>query len=193
MAATISTTIAPAPIRFPYVNPLGEPAVWQTIIPRAELVFSAIDSSITLSGVGDDQRLFVHVDLPESFAYVFIEGSILIQGLDVDAWEANASYRIDSQIGGGLWAFTENSTSVLAQTNGLSASDNFTRTYAIPAFKKIIIPGLASDSGVTRATFNVQNLTTNQAVALGTVFFRFLEFDRNQAQNFAINSPVPVR
>lgn len=186
--ATITTTIVPNAVRTPFINPYGQPDVWNTIIPRSEIVFSSIDFVIDLSGVGDDQLLVVNNDLPAGFAYVLLEHSVVVEGVDADEWAANGHCSLaDSSVDASAsWKKCLQAPSLISRTT----LTNFTRCYKPEGSSKIVIPkpGL-----VGRLQIQTQNFNTNKVAGVGTTYARFLLFDVNQAQFNAIHTPVPVR
>lgn len=186
--ATIDSAPTLAAVRAPFINQFGQPDVWATLVPRSELVFSALGFAITLSGVGDDQRVIINCDLPSGFAYVLMEASLSIDGAEADEWDTNAFCSLADSAADvtAKWKKCLHAPGLL----GNSAATSFTRCYVVSAASKIILPG----PGLTgRLQLRTMNLTTNKAALVGTAYARFLLFDVNQAQFNAIHTPVPVR
>lgn len=186
--ADILTTITVPGREFPYINPYGEPVQWQTPIPRSEIVFNVVNSAITLSGSGDTQRVLINCFLPTTYAYVLVSAGFVIEGALASQWSDNAYVNIaDGTSNGTLtWKKYLQAPSLLASASvgqGL-------RAYRVdPGLSKIIIPLV--DAG--KLEMISQDLNLNEAAINCSVFCRFLVFDRNQAQHWSVNTPIPTR
>lgn len=185
--AVITTTFSPLPVSFPFINPYGEPLQWQTGIPRSELVFSVVDQDITLAGVGDTQRVIFNCTLPTGFAYVITEGNMRITGADFADWQNQAFSALSSE------ATTTPIWDSVFPMPGIDVTEGPTFgnvIYTSGVTNKIVIPAGGLNG---RWRWKVDNLVTNGIAMKLTGFARALVFDRNQAQQWQVNTPLPVR
>lgn len=184
--AVVATEVDVEPKMFPYS---GRPdAIGQfTNAPRAEVSFQLNGVTVDGPGTGDSIQLTVKNELPIGFAYVLLEAHFGMVVSDATDWDRVA------------WG---------AMQNGGGA----TRTYLVPL--EFFSRGLSVDG--VRLIWTMQN-NTNQVILPGTPqaqsqfkfvvanssldgedallysFVRFLQFDIEQAHNYAVNNAIPVR
>lgn len=185
--AVITTTLTPTPARFPYINPYGPPEVWATGIPREELIFTALGEAIAVATGGNTQRLVVNMNLPAQDAYVLVEASLALSGADNDEWNVQGFSRLISErTGAALWA-------IMFPFPGIEVPEGAS------AGRKIYSSGVSNKVLLTKhpdggqLVFKTDNNTADGSVMSFEIFARFLVFDRIQAQNYNVNSPVPTR
>lgn len=192
--AIISTTATPLAERLALIAPVPSQDLWMTQIPRAEIIFRG-SPSITLAGVGDTQRFQIHCILPTGYAYVYIEGRVSLRESvvgDLANWEDEACFLIQDDSAGSGWSYPMRMTK---EAVGAICQGSITLREAVfepssPPLKKVIVapPGLTP-----RLFFDVSNVSTNDAAMTSFFFFRFLQFDLNQAFFYAVNTPTSVR
>lgn len=196
--AIITTTLVPGPQRFPFIGQSPDMEQWTTEIPKAEILFAEVGTSITLAGVGDSQRLAIVCDLPVSYAYVYLGGTVMLRETvagDLANWDDEAEFFIDnspSSVGAqGRWRWHQR-----MRKDPVGAISGGSVTLVESVFQgdlelpKVIIP-LPNDQ--VRLVFQVDNVSTNDAAMTTDFFFRFLQFDLNQAFFWAVNMPTLVR
>lgn len=185
--AIVTTTITPPGVRFPYINPYGQPLQWQTGIPREELIFAVKDEAVVVATGGDTQRIVLNNILPQVDAYVLVEAKWIVQSVDFADWSINAFSNLVSE------RLVTPQYSVHLQCPGLSVTEGPADggvVYESAVSNKII---LSADAGGGQLRFKVDNNTADGAAATVTSLVRFLVFDRNQAQQWSVNSPQPIR
>lgn len=173
---------------FPYIGIGVAAAQVITSIPSAELLFIIKDEAITIAGAGNEQAIVISCDLPRSFCYVLIESTLRITSVDADNWDKQMICNYTDSIS------VSDVSMPLTYEQELLGRDSVTslaRTYQLKfPPSKLIIPTKTDDAQLTIKNFNVV-----QAGAVGSLKFyaRFLRFDRNQSQFWAVNSPILTR
>jgi len=185
--AVVTTTLDPAPVRFPYINPYGQPLQWQTGIPREELVFSVVAEDIPIAAGGNTQRLVLNNILPPVDAYVLVEAKFAIDGVDFADWSTEAfSNLVSERLVTPVW-------SILLRCPGVDTLEGPSTgrvTFESQVSNKVL---LSADAGGGQLRFKVDNNTADGAAMNVTSFVRFLVFERNQASQWSVNTPQPTR
>lgn len=188
--ATITTSLTPNPISVGYIGPAPNIVLSQTPIPRGEVIFREISTAVTISGVGDDQRIEIICNLPAGFCYVLAEMYMTIVNVDVDAWDTGCQVRVQDSVGSPRWRAGlrfEGTTAVQRATAAI-----LLRQYNLvrPSLQKVIICD-RGDNG--ELLLRVMNVTTNQAA--GTVEFlaRFFQYELAQGFYWGTNTSFPTR
>lgn len=190
MATTLTALTATQTI-IPYVG--GANIDFQlTGIPRAEMIFSLSDAVITIAGSGEDQAVVITCTLPTQFAYVFAECSVLNfqieDATDIADWDDICVCRIRNQ-GKNAWKY---SFDMFSRGVYQTSTVNFDRSYHLAnnhPLQKVIVPGTSCN--LTLQFFNP--VIDGKAGIIQGFFCRFWVFDVNQAQQWPVNTPVPVR
>lgn len=187
--ATITSSLVPAAERIGYIAPVPNQELWQTPIPRGEVVFSLINGAITVSGAGDNQLLLITATLPSGFAYVLAESYLSIKNADVDAWQAVARFRLRDSSNTPRWSIHQRyeAGAVINETTA-----NFTRTYQLNCtpMQKVMLCDRATSGELV---VSCMNLTLDQAAGTVDFFCRFYQFDLNQGFHWAVNTAFPTR
>lgn len=186
--ATITTSFTPEGLTFPYIGIGVDPAQFITMIPSAEVMFQITSGAVTLSGVGDDQKINIDCALPRSFAWALVESSLILKSVDAGDWDLNCrSWLVDATTNPVYNTPIEYVSEGLAHDTTLQESLTYT-VRNLPT--KIIVPHSTLD-----ANFHVQlhNITLNDAAGVMTFSARFLRYDLNQAHYFAVNTPLLTR
>lgn len=186
--ATTVTALTPIGFPFPFIG-IGVPAAQlTTFIPSAELIYTA-NESITVAGAGEDQQLTISCALPASFAYVLVESSFRIRGVDSADWNAVAGSELSDSTGG------PNRVSIpLAYKSEGVHNDTTTqidRQYRLlESPTKLLVPKPSDNAFFSVEVFNPNIDGTSESVKF---YARFLRYDRNQAQFWQVNTPVYTR
>lgn len=183
----ITTQLLPSFRRLPYIGPVGEPEIWWTQLPKAEVVFQEYDTTVTAGEVGDSQKLTIQCNVPTSYAYVLQELSMVMYGSDIDDWQAASFVTLSDGTGAAGWSYSPRFEANLAIGN--SAGTIRTWNVQEPGVPKKVM--IAVTAGNIFLEFYNANL--DGAAANIRFFCRFLQFDLNQAFRTSINSPILVR
>jgi len=185
--AEITTTVTPAAVRLPLIAPVGEPEIWWTHYPKAEIQFQQRDFLITASGVGDTQRLLIDCALQTSYAYTLVDLSLAIFGNEnVDNWGAECN--VD------LLDNTEVNWSIpipFIRNTDTPSGPGFYRAFWPP--HRLPQKTILSTSTGSLLRLQLSNATTNNAQITGRFYARFLQFDLNQGYRTSIQSPILTR
>lgn len=191
----ITTTTVTVPSRyFPWRAPREE---GRTDIPRGELLFSAVEQTITAGGVGNEQQLFVAINFPVNFAFAISEFRVAI---DSAAGNTNNFETMGACVVKGTSAAT-GLYEYWAKMNAVAAAGG---TFDAATFQEAMIYDLGEDApkmmikadeanqnGQIRAWF--RNLTQNDAAYEANIFCRCLVYDVSQAYDWRSNSPILTR
>lgn len=190
--ALITTTLNPLATPLPFIAPAPAIDLWNTPIPRGEIVFIESAAAITIAGVGDDQRLTINCNLPVGFGYVMAETNMMLTSSDAAQWEAVCGFRLRDENGGNhRWTIHRRfEASATVITIGGSGKNRIYELVQNDPPRKMVICNLAAPG---QLTVNVRNLTTNQAAGTLDFFTRFYQYDLNQAFRYAVNTPTLVR
>lgn len=187
---TTTTTLTPLAKIIPYIGPAPSQDLWNTVIPRAEIIFSEIATVVTAAAAGEDQLLLVTCTLPEGFGYVLRDFSMRMADTEVGDtadWEDNGDLQLQDGPG--------NSTSTWIHSMGIEkevVSASATLSAGIyrlwgNTLSKVLIP---TGGGLVMLT---RNLTIDGGPMFLNYFARFLQFDLNQTYRAILNTPIPVR
>lgn len=190
--ATVTTTITPSSSLFPFTGYEDAKAVG-TPLARANLFFSARDSSVAATGVGDNQRLIIQMDLPRNFAYVLVDYNLAIKAAagntynmplraELVAFDAVTAGNRSFDAGIGL-----NSPGV-----GNVGSNQEMATYGqtVP-WSGVLFQNIPTET--VRVQADMFNTTANDGAYTVDVVARFLQFDIEQINNLVVNSAIPTR
>lgn len=193
--ATTSTTFTPGATLVPYIGPIPTQLLWDTIIPRAEILFTEKAGAVIAAAAGDDQRFLFDCIMPTGFAYAFQDFSMGIIGAeagDIDDWEDNANLTLrDSSLSAAdsTWIYQLGAEKAPAAAAISPTLDRGVYRSFAPYLKKLIIP--RPSGGILQ--FLAYNLTIDGGPITIEGFARFLQYDLNQAYRAIVNTPVPVR
>lgn len=188
--ATTLTTVTPLGSRFPYI---GIQDTQVQPIPLAELLFT-FDGTITAAAAGEDQQFIITCVLPEGFAYVMAESTLILLDTetdDIDNWSSSIRAELSNGTSGtppARWRIQQafNGDAIVANTSTLK-----TRSYTLTnPSSKVIIP-IPGQSG--RFTAIGMTQTIDQGPMTLRFFAKVLEFHLSQAHHWVINTPWPVR
>lgn len=190
--ANVATPIVPMIRRQPLIAPVGEPEIWWTQYPKAEIIFQTWNESVTLAGVGDTQNITVTCNLPVSYGYTLMEASFFMYGVNVADWEAGTLaevYNASTPVAGSTdWsiplAFERTATS-----KDFSGNEYGTWYLRSPPPTKVVL----AINGGAKLEIVLFNAVTNGAACTARFFARFLQYDLNQGFRTSINSPVLTR
>lgn len=194
--ATVTTTITPELARFPYTTP---PSAERdlTAMPSAEIRFSTKGTSVAAAGVGDNQDIYWYISLPVGYAYVMLDAAWRIYPQVAGGtlnWGQSALMQISDAVVGADRDFV---IPIEMRADGKIVGGNFEsliyRPMNLP--NAILRPG-AEVSGGPKAVLceiDIYNETANDIAVTVSGFFRFLQFDLQQAHNVMANYPIPVR
>lgn len=191
--ATVTTTAVAELMIFPFTG-IIEPNNIQSLAARSVVTAQVDNQSIAASGAGDNQQLQINVDLPSNFAYAVLDFCMSITGVASAGtynWSQGGSLVLRDALAG-----ANSKVEVPLGLEGgtaapFDATGDSTMTYK-PwcAFKGIIIP-LPGDQ--VRAQTTLFNETANDIAYVVDMYSRFLQFDIAQANDYAVNSPIPTR
>lgn len=185
--ATTLTFIAPPVRRLPFIAPVGEPDIWWTPYPKAELVYNIQDGGITVAAAGEDQALVVSCALPDSFAYVLQDLTMTIKAAtDIADWRLAALAKLKDATAA-IWELDMKFEG--GSLMGIPAA--LLRTYGLtiePPQKTL----LAIAGGAT-LTITLDNPVIDGEAAEVDFFARFLQFDLNQGFRTSVNTPILTR
>lgn len=186
--ATTATLFSLVGKPFPFIG-IGPAAQMINAIPSAEFSFQLISGAITIAAAGLNQTVLVNCPLPRTFCYVLVECSVIINGVDADNWnQASLSFLQDSTTTPEVLIPVDISNEQLGQETEAS----FSRTYTLKdGPSKLIVPLNADFDARLQCSFS--NIVIDGAVGVMHFYARFLRFDRNQSQFWAVNTPVLIR
>lgn len=186
--ATVTTTIVPAPDVFPYS---GMPDVYRekTGIPRGEISFDGQSVDVTIATGGDVQKLVIECILPQGYSYVLREMFLSYAASDADEWADDG------------WAGLQDSeTNSLRKTLmpfALTSKGflpiNTPRKVWTPEWlpRQVVYPIIPQEGA--KLEIILANAVIDGAAGFISFNVRFLQFDVEQANNYALNYPIPTR
>lgn len=166
----------------------------QNDIARGELrLFSS--TAIALTGVGDNQLLSFSHNLPRNWAWALLDfyARIVMVATGTNAWDACGLLQIaddNSSVNQSFRATMELFSDDVCFFTGNALEGRAFRLRPERGFTGIILPGANDAVNFTGQLFNS---TTQEAAAVFECYTRWLQYDVNQAHNYAINTPIPVR
>lgn len=188
----VPTGFNPAPLLFAFTN-VGGAILVKTDIPRQEVIYSIVNGDIASGGGGDAQSVAIDCALPDGYAYAMSECWMSISGEDAEDWDPVAF---------SLFTDGEGSDRTLAITpegisHGFSGNDTGTfgptvRTYNWPIVPKVLVLPVTKGGGVTYRV-KTANQTVNDTEMNLHFFARFWMYDIEQAHEYGVNVPTPVR
>lgn len=189
--ALVTTTLTPPPSIFSYSG-MSDVVGVMTDVPRAEVHFTLDSGDVTLSGVGDTQRLIINCVTPQGYAYVMREVHFAMFADDIDDWGAIAWLGFQDGESAGTRSFRSPmemfSDGTMVRGGGLTAARIWTPKAIV---KQVVIPNDPKEGCLLEVFVN--NNVTNGDAAIAFFSARLLQFDIEQANNFAVNNPSPVR
>lgn len=194
--AITATDLTPEPTRVPIIGPIMTTKdSWMTQVPKAEIVFSGNNETVTAAAAGESQRLRIHCLMPKGFAYVFMEGSVQMRETEVDDlndWSDNASCLItaDEILLNDFVYYKQIDKPAEGAPSSSETLKEAVYTFRHEGLNKVINPRNNSQP-VLR--FDTTNLVIDGGPLTTYFYFRFLQFDLNQAFYWAVNSPFATR
>lgn len=194
--ALTSTTFSPNALLEPYIGPAPTQDLWNTLIPRAAIIFSVVQGAITTGGAGNEQKVIMNCKLPSGFAYAMREFVFFINDNDdagdVDDWDDQAYLTLRDDFAGEstsswVYAIGAEKPSVSAHTTVTNLNSAYKPIN--PLLQKLVIPRAAG--GLLQ--FTSFNLVQDGGAMIVNAFARFLQYDLNQAYRAIVNTPVPTR
>lgn len=166
-------------------------------VPRASLVFSTNYATVPGAGAGNTQRLRVSMPFPLNFSYVITDVNYMIVGDTGGATNnfANVATLNVRQSKGpdGTFEYLQffpMSLAFKAEAAALNAAQNQALLFCLDkAPRQVIIPRDSQDGLVIEH----QNATANDQDYSVQLYVRVLQYDVEQANNWAVNTPTPVR
>lgn len=187
--ALVQTILSPAPVLFAYVG-IGDVLITdRSAIPKSEVVFSGVGEDVTLSGAGDTQRCSINMSLPVNFAYALVDADMTLIGTDAAQWNGTAGLQIQNN---------NASPSQINHVQGISNGvivEGARRTWGFnsPGFPKQIISPIVNSASFIFAQALVENNTAEQVAMTCDFYFRWFQYDIEQAHHFAVNQALLVR
>lgn len=188
--AVVTTNIVPTQLQFPFSG-FREPRAEVTSDARAEILAFVAGGSITLSGVGDTQRLIVTIDLPLNFAYVITDYVMELVGTagDVFGFAAQGQAQLLNAVAAATQNIPVGVTSDGIAENAVTVDS---RNYRLASkWSGVLLPSTSSDR--IRMQLVMANPTTNQGAYTINLSARFLKYDISQAHDLRVNTPIPTR
>lgn len=187
--ALISTNFTPVVQYFPYTGIADVARTERSAIPRAEIVFAQIDGAVTISGVGDTQRINVNMNLPRNYAYALVDANIAVTGVDALQWATTVAMAVFNDL-----AAVTQKVHLQGVSNGLlNTGADSRKSYTFATLTKQIIKPLVGSASSVFAQVQLSNNTTDQTAMEVDFFFRWFQFDIDQALHFAVNQAILVR
>lgn len=188
--ATTATTLTPEGKNFPLIG-LTRYDYPSNYIPRSELLFTIQAGAVTVAGAGEDQRLIVNCNLPRGWAYVLLEASMRVGGVDVADWDDCATCELYDDNGSGLnkkfIAHMQFCTDGISHTSTTLPQKTYALAHAIGKVFK------CDGSSFGRFQTIIMNTTVDGTVMAVDLYARFARFDLEQAHHYAVSTTVPVR
>ena len=184
---TTSLTVTQAPFPFSGLEDILRP---QSYVPLQEYRAYTVGESIPATGAGDNQRFLFQVTLPRNFAYAIVDLGVRITGAN------GATNNWDNQLN----CIFENASSptllapiALNSAGSATSSGAAERKIYSPARlpNTVVIPNLSTDSCLL--VMDGYNATANDGAYSIDVLARFLQYTIAQANNWQVNTPMPVR
>lgn len=186
MATTTTTTVLP-PVVFSFSGLPELSVLEQSYYPRGYVTFEDSSIAITVAGAGEDQQWLITMALPIGYAYVLVEGHVMLQGAiaDLAGWDLVMAGEI---IVGARSIPFDGLASPDGDVFATSLLDR--RIYTFPDLSKTIL--IAEDNSA-QAIFRMGNHTTDDAAMTGSCFTRFMMYDISQAHHVRLHTPELVR
>lgn len=187
----VITAFVPEPARLPLIAPVGEPEIWWTQHPKAEMIFSVGSETITAPGAGNTAVVTIACALPKSFAYVLRELSMQILATDASDWPTSGLTTLrDTNVA------TQIRVPIPLTSTQVGVSAAFgdaagIRTYFVEA--GIPDKTLLAVKGGANLDVNIKNPVEDGAAATLRFYCRFLQYDLNQGYRTSVNAPVLTR
>lgn len=185
--AVTQTTLNPTPTRLPLIAPVGEPDIWWSQYPKAEIVFALAGAAVTVAGIGNTQRLVINCVLPSTFAYVLQDLTLnMTSATDIDDWQSATLTNIRD---GNPPIWTQWLPFEGLSTGGHAGITFKTWALTTPPTNKTLL-GINPDP---RLQVTIDNPVITGEVAVANLFCRFYQYDLNQGYRTAINAPILTR
>lgn len=172
--------------------------MWDTIIPRAEVIFSQIGKAITTGGAGNEQRVVITLNLPAGYAYAFREFSFYMEDVDdagdMNDWDDTASLSIQNNAasaGASQWVWFGQITkpAIAGHSTVTLLNGTWQLGYPEESLSKIIIPAAMG----AKASVSIFNVTQDGGAMYSNLYARFMQYELNQAFRSILQTPIPVR
>ncbi len=193
--ALVTTTVTPSPRSFGFTGIGHEDP--KDAIPRAELVYSFLDETIDSTGVADLMRLQVDIRLPQSYSYSLVDFALSIKGDQTDmtakiptgvTWQLFDAVTAAKQLA--LYSAEAPSIAGVLPVNANVGFDARIQ-YSVPHKPKMTWVLQPGEDG--RCLINLTALDLNTAASEASGYFRFLQYDVDQAHHWAVNTPSLTR
>lgn len=193
-----TTTLAPKAELVPFISPVPSQDLWNSIIPRGEIIFSEIGTAIITGGAGNEQRIVITLNLPAGYAYAFREFSFYLEDVDdagdVNDWDDTGSFAIQSDSTSAtaskwVWYGQITKPAVAGHSTIILLNGTYQLGYPEESLSKIIIPAKAG----AKASVQLFNVVQDGGAMYSNLYARFLQYDLNQAYRSILQTPVPVR
>jgi len=189
--AIITTLFTPEPQRLPLIAPVGEPDIWWSNYPKAEIIFNVNNNtSLNIDALvgGDNQKIQIKCLLPPTFAYILTDITMVIFGMDYDEWDDSCFMFLTSTASSPWTMFPEfSSTHAVSGSPGINQYKTYSLKVEPPS---VTFLGTSAGGGIT---LNLNNNVVDGAAGGVTFFARFLQYDLNQGYRTSINAPVLTR
>ncbi len=162
-------------------------------VPRQQLIFSVLSSTVAGAGVGDNQGIRIDLALPQRFSYVFMDFFMLIRGASAgvtNSFDSIGRVNLNDDVSGGNRSYLMLRSCVspgASPINGL-----LTKCYAydgqLPSVVIAPPPGAAA-----QVTVEVTNSVDDDQDYVVQAAFRFMVYDINQTNHYQVNTPQLVR
>lgn len=192
--ATTTTALTPAGKGLPFIGPAPSQDLWNTMIPRAEVIFSVVQGTVIEAAAGEDQLLSINCTLDPGFAYSLSDWSCGIQEAevgDINDWSDYGRLRLqdDTSQSASNWVYNYGVTKPAVGYPVNATLQGAQYTIANHPFNKLIIP---RQSGAL-LHFTISNVQIDGGPLTINYLSRFIQYDLNQAYRAIVNTPVLVR
>ncbi len=165
-------------------------------IPRAEIVYSYINEDIPAAGLTDIARLQIDIRLPQSYVYVLVDFALSILGDNADLKAkipTGLTWQLFDAVGAA--SMVQYSAEAIAIGGVLPVNDNAgldsRLQYSVPHKPKVTWLLLPGEEG--RCLINLTADDVNTLAMQSSGYFRFLQYDVNQAHHWGVNTPTLTR
>lgn len=187
--ATVTTTITPAQTPFPFsgLRPGGP-----DVAPTRELRCYA-QTTIAAVGAGDNQYFTAHVTTPIGLCYALVDWGVVLRSAagNNNNWPGELAVHVEDNATGTptllypLQAFNR----AVAQSGTTNQEYRYYSLVHLP--NMVFVPGSAGVGLAFRCSS--YNETANDGAYTHFIFLRLLEYTLNQANDYRVNTPIPVR
>lgn len=188
--ATVTTTVTSTLTRFPYSGPRND----ESIIPLAEIraAPSGGSTSVAATGAGDNQFVTQTITLPQNYAYALVDLEIEISGAGggaaINFPQAIFCRFSNAASSASLLVPIEVYNHALARFASVNVP---AYVYSAARLPQLVMKPEAGDAAILE--LQAFNTTANDGAYTWISFARFLQYSLDQAFDYRVNTPLPVR